>query len=137
MSVALPTKEEAEDIISRSTTDYGKVICLYVDENFVLLKWPGGPLYNVLGTQYISPWVDRYKTSDVVECLRRQSAKLFVGRLHGFEVWNCRRSENGSLTKKRLAALIEKEKSRPLCKKCGRGKITSPTGRVRCDCSFS
>lgn len=93
------TKEEIEHLVSKGTTDHGKVKCLYFDETFTLIKWPGGSFWNGMdGNSYVSPWVTRYEMD--------QDLKY----RHGREVWNCGKDKDGRLTITRLAELIEREK---------------------------
>ncbi len=93
------TKEEVEKAVGAGTTEDGKVKCLYVDDDFVLVKWPGGTYWSGMGgTSYCSPWVTRH---DMHERLQYRGGK---------EVWNCSRKKDGRLTPGRLEALIAREK---------------------------
>lgn len=94
------TKEEVEQAVGAGTTEEGKVKCLYVDDNFALVKWPGGSYWSgMCGTSYCSPRVTRH---DMHERLQYGDRK---------EVWNCSHGADGRLTPRRLEALIAREKA--------------------------
>lgn len=99
------TKQQVEFTVSRGTTDEGKVRCLYVDDNFALVKWPGGSFWSGMGgNSYCSPWVEWYPTEKLVECF----GKGYSGMRHGKQVWDCSHKKDGRLTTNRIARLITK-----------------------------
>jgi len=103
------TKEEIEDIVSRGTTDHGKVDCFYFDENFALVKWPGGSYWSGGWRAYCSPWVERYeKSAMTTDSLKRRGG----WGPKSVQVWNCEKGKDGPLTAKRKRELIEREKNR-------------------------
>lgn len=92
------TKTEIEDAVSRGTTDQGRVICLYFDENFALVKWPGGSHWDGMGgNSNYPPWVKRYEMDKPL----RHGA--------GRTVWDSAKDKDGRLTAKRIALLIVRE----------------------------
>jgi hypothetical protein len=91
------TKEEIEKKVSKGTTDYGRVTCLYFNEkrNFCLVKWPGG--YE--GRHWCRSWVPA-----IVKIYNLNNLSCYSGT----DIWCCGKDNDGRLTKKRLQKLIEK-----------------------------
>ena len=94
------TPEEIEKAVSSGTTDYGKVKCLHVnpEKNYCLVKWPGGNTGGTWG-QHISPHVSKYSLDH-------------LSYIHGQDVWDCSKENDGRLTQSKLAQLIEREDQR-------------------------
>lgn len=141
MPITALTRDEVAEIVSRGTTEHKKVECIYVDQVFALVKWPGGSFWDGMsGHSYCSPWVDRYKTEDVIKNFESGHGM----NLDHYEVWNCARDKDGPLTNKRKAELITREQVYdPECCTCTERlplndcpESHRPCGH-HCDCSWT
>lgn len=102
------TNEVIEETVSRGTTDHKKVTCIYFDDAFALVRWPGGTFWSGTGgNSYVSPWVMRYDMTVLREAIKNGVGAFGAGRT----VWDSKRNRDGALTAKRKLALIEREKS--------------------------
>lgn len=100
------THEQVADIVSRGTTDHGKVDCFYLDDVFALVKWPGGSYWSGFSQQYASPHVDRYEMSDLLEAAAKKRGAFGSG----YRVHDCARDADGPLTKSKKRILVENER---------------------------
>jgi hypothetical protein len=123
-----------------TTTPADKVIVLYNDGDWALVKWPSNTLSSGSGLfrDYVPAWVTQYDLS-----------RVGLAGLLGIDVWSCARDADGPMTLRNLEKLVTKQN---LCKeyicytpvKRGRGKqepaiVPTKTEKSRrfklCSCS--
>ena len=64
------THEQIAKVVTKGTTTRpDKVKILWADERFVLVKKPGGNIYNRVERTYVKPWIDLYLIDELVEAI--------------------------------------------------------------------
>jgi len=98
-----PTNEQIAKWVTRSTTTrFEKVIVLYNDGQWALVKWPSATskIYGGLFGDYCPPWVTQYDLS-----------KMGTHIAEGENVWSCSRdSGDGPMTAANLKKLVQERR---------------------------
>jgi hypothetical protein len=96
--MSITNDQVAKWVTRGTTTPADKVIVLYNDGNWALVKWPGGSVGSGLFPDYVSAWVTQYDLG-----------RFRVGQCaDGFDVWNCARDGDGPMTLRNLEKLVDK-----------------------------